>query len=146
VAIWLVAAAALLATMHTRYDRGVEFEDPQIVHLGGMLEPFPGQMSRFLFRNGWRVWHGQGVQAPVHVAPGARVLLDGWAEGPARTEGTLLANWDGGPTIPIALAPWPAHPLIVPAPAGGGRLHLRLSLDAPNGGRATFDRLVIEQR
>ncbi|MCS7183209.1 MAG: hypothetical protein NZ869_08905, partial [Thermoanaerobaculum sp.] len=62
VALWLLAAAGLVAAVRAVPDRVVELEDPQVVRLGGLLEPHPGAWSRFLYPNGWRVASGEGVR------------------------------------------------------------------------------------
>jgi hypothetical protein len=143
VAVWLVVAAAFIVVLTQRYDHVVDAEDPQVVHLGGRLEPPVGTFARFTFPNGWRVGDGEGVEASLHLPRGARIRIEGWATGSASAAGTLLASWDKGATSEFGLAGWPTRPMILPAPAEGGRHRLTLLLRAPAGGEVVLDRLVV---
>jgi hypothetical protein len=143
VAVWLTIAASFVVVLTERCDHVVEFEDPQIERIGGKLEPPPGTFSRFTVINGWRVSDGEGIEVPLRVPPGARVRIEGWAEGAARRSGVLSSGWDGGPPAMLRLQGWPERSLLVPAPAEGGRHHLRLLLRAPEGGEAVLYRAIV---
>ncbi|HUK13992.1 MAG TPA: hypothetical protein VLW17_11885 [Thermoanaerobaculaceae bacterium] len=143
VAIWLLAAAGTVAVLTARFDRVVELEDPQVVALGGKLEPPEGTFARFTVPNGWRLADGEAVEVPLHLASGSRLRLEGWAEGAAGSSGAVIASWPGAPPVRIPLTGWPRREVMLPAPSAGGRLRLRLSLSAPGGGEAVLDRLVV---
>ncbi|MFI5143576.1 MAG: hypothetical protein ACHQHM_06080, partial [Thermoanaerobaculales bacterium] len=142
-AVWLAIAAGFLFVLAQRCDHVVEFEDPQIERIGGKLEPPPGTFSRFAVRNGWRVSDGEGVDAPLNLPPGALVQIEGWTEGVGTPAGALVVTWDGGPPTVLRLQSWPAHSLVLPAPAEGGHHRLRLLLRAPSGGEVVLDRAIV---
>ncbi|MGQ9494958.1 MAG: hypothetical protein ACUVRY_01665 [Thermoanaerobaculaceae bacterium] len=143
VAFWLLAAAALVLAVRIVPDRLVEMEDPQVQHLGGMLEPHPGAWSRFLYPNGWRLAHGEGVVVPLRLGANQGLLLKGWVEG-SGSEGCLLMygflpeEVQGTVALPqefrqgLAL---PGHP--------SGRAWLKLTVACPPGVTVILDRLEV---
>ena len=145
VAFWLLAAAALVLAVRIIPDQLVEMEDPQVQHLGGMLEPHPGAWSRFLYPNGWRLAHGEGVVVPLHLGVNQGLLLKGWVEG-SGSEGCLLMHGflpeevQGKVALPqefrqgLAL---PGHP--------PGRAWLKLTVACPLGVTVILDRLEVQR-
>ncbi|MFH1177758.1 MAG: hypothetical protein V1750_10160, partial [Acidobacteriota bacterium] len=131
-------------TLHERLDRVVEIEEPQVARLGGAPEPPEGTFSRFTHCAGWRVANDEGVEAPLNLAPGAQLTLQGWLEGVRRGNCSLLARWDGGEAVEIPLARVGPTGLALPAPAEPGRHQLRLTFAAPPGGALVMDRLLVQ--
>jgi hypothetical protein len=143
VALWLVAGAAVIVTLRTRTDAVVEVEEPQVEHLGGRTEPPEGTFSRFTVPNGWRVGAGDGVALPLNLPAGARVAAEGWLDGTAQQGATLAVSWDDRATVQV---PWTGRGpgrVDLPAPPGPGRHRLRVILQAPTGGEAVLDRVLV---
>jgi len=143
VAVWLLAASALVLALTVRTDAIVEIEDPQIGRVGGSPEPPLGTFGRYTHPNGWRVGDGEGVDVPLNLPPGARVRLEGWLEGPARSGAALAVRWDDAPARAVAVAGTGSATVALPAPPAGGRHRLGIVLRAPAGGEAVFDRVVV---
>ncbi|MBZ5587505.1 MAG: hypothetical protein LAO05_03005 [Acidobacteriia bacterium] len=142
--IGLVTACVFLMVLTHRTDRVVEVEDPQVAHLGGTIEPRKGTFSRFLLPNGWRVHDGEGVEVPLNLAHGARLRLEGWLEGAARTGATLAVRWDGvvARLVPVAGV---AHGSVeLPPSPSEGHHRLGIVFEAPGGGEAVLDRIVVQ--
>jgi hypothetical protein len=74
IAAALAAAAALPVAAARLPTRIVEFEDPQVVKLGGHLYPDRWTIERTRYRGGWVLRVGDRLRAPV-VAGGRRVRL-----------------------------------------------------------------------
>jgi hypothetical protein len=142
--VWLLVGTGVVLAVATHRDHVVELEDPQVVKLGGSPEPAEGTFSRFSYRNGWRLGDGQGVEVPVRLGRIGAPRLYGWLEGRAVTGATLVTSWDGAPAgrIPVAGAARDGS-LPLPISPGAGRHRLRLVLEAPAGGTAVLDRLVL---
>ena len=143
VAVALLAGAGLVAAVTLRYDRVVELEDPQIVRLGGALHPPPGQMSRFAFRNGWRLANLESIDVPLHVPGNARVVLQGWLEGAAKGGAKLALQWRGGTVVHVPLSGKGDFSAAVPAPPSTGRHWLRITGMMPPGGAAVLDMAIV---
>jgi hypothetical protein len=143
VALWLVCAAALVVTLHVRHDAVIEVEDPQVTHLGGRLEPPLLTFGRYLYPNGWQVGTGEGVVVPLNLAAHVRLALEGWLQGSAREGADLVVSWDSGPSERVHVSGAGERSVAIPDPAGGGRHRLRIVLEAPPGGEAVLDRLVV---
>jgi hypothetical protein len=144
-AVWLVVLSGFILVLTLRTDRVVELEDPQVERIGGRPEPPPGTFSRFSYPNGWRVASGEGVVVPLNLPPRAHLRLEGWLDGPARDGAALSMSWDGGaPTSLKVSGPTPGSVSLPPAP-GAGRHRVRIVLEAPPGGEAVLDRLVVER-
>jgi hypothetical protein len=139
----LLLGAGLAADTILRYDRVIELEDPQIVPHGGMLYPPPGQMSRFVFRNGWRLHNMESVDVPVHAPGNATLELEGWLEGESVAGARIAAQWrDGGLAhIPVQGSDPISVPL--PPPPSAGKHWLRLTLIAPRGGSVVLDKIYV---
>ncbi len=143
VAIWLAAAALLVVAVRTRSDRVVEAEEPQVGHLGGRTEPPEGAFSRFTVPNGWRIAGGEGIEVPLNLPAGARVDAQGWLAGPAQQGAALAVSWDDLAPIEVAWSGRGSSPVALPPPPGSGRHRLRLVLQAPSGGEAVLDRVLV---
>ncbi len=142
-ALWLVAAAALVVALHQRLDTFVEVEERQVRRIGGRPEPPEGTYSRFRHRNGWRIADGEGIEVPLRLPERAHLRLEGWLDGHAREGVEFLAAWNGADPERIeASGDQPGSVAIPPAP-GAGRHRLRLVLNAPAGGEAVLDRIVV---
>ena len=140
----LLAATALITAVALRHDRVVELEGAQVRRLGGRIEPPPGTWSVYRRPSGWRVGDGEGVEAPLNLAAGAAVRLEGWLDGAARSGAAIEASWDGAAPVAVAVAGSARGSVPLPAPPGAGRHRLRLVLRA-TGGEAVLDRLVVER-
>lgn len=142
---WLVVAAALVGAAVVRPDRVVEMEAAQVRRFGGAPQPPEGTPSRFTVPNGWRLGDGDRVEVPLRLPPGARVVLEGWLAGPARAGVVLHVRWDDGPEIarPVRGRRRDAR-LVLPGAPGPGRHRLSIRLEAPRGGLAVLDRVVVE--
>ena len=144
VALWLVAAAALVGAVRVRHDRVVEGEAPQVARRGGRPEPAEGTFSSFTYRNGWRLRDGDGITVPLHLPAGAGVRLTGWLEGPAQGGAQVLMDWGSGAGTPLAVQGHELAGVVFPAPSDGGRVKLRLDLRGPPEGVLVIDRLEVE--
>ncbi len=142
-AVWLLAAAALLLALHGRADRVVEVEDPQVSRLGGVLEPPAGTFSRFQRPNGWRLADGDAVEIPLRLPVGAAPRLEGWLDGTAVQGAALEVTWDDRPAVSMPVAGSGRADLTLPTPPGAGRHRLRVRFAAGAGGTAVLDRLVV---
>ncbi|MGV8041744.1 MAG: hypothetical protein AB2L07_17345 [Thermoanaerobaculaceae bacterium] len=143
VAVWLVAAAALVVAVRLRPDRVVEGEAPQVVRRGGSPEPKEGTFSSFTYRNGWRLADGQGVSVPLTLGAGEELRLTGWLEGPAGHGSVLRLRWADGPVAEIRLAGSELAGLPLARSPSAGRTRLHLDLAAPAGGTLVLDRLEV---
>jgi hypothetical protein len=143
--LWLAAATTVVLVLTQRLDRVVELEDPQIQRIAGKSEPPPGTFSRSAYPNGWRVANDEGVVVPLNLPPRAHLRLEGWLDGPAREGAALNVSWDGGAATHLKVSgPTPGSVSLPPAP-GAGRHRVRIVLEAPPGGEAVLDRLVVER-
>jgi hypothetical protein len=145
VTLSLVIASAFLLVLTQRTDRMVDLEDPQVEWIGGRPEPPAGTFSRYSRPNGWRIADGEGVVVPLNLPPRARLRLTGWLDGPAREGATLLVSWDGGARDRLLVSSPVPGSVTLPHPPGPGRHALRITLEAPPGGEAVLDRLVVER-
>jgi hypothetical protein len=144
-AVWLAGAATTVLALTQRTDHLVDLEDPQVERIGGRPEPPPGTFSRFSYPNGWRVANAEGVVVPLNLPRRARLRLMGWLDGPAREGATLIVTWDAGaPDRLLVSSPVPGS-VTLPQPPGPGRHTLRITLEAPLGGEAVLDRMVVER-
>ena len=101
--------------------RIVEFEDRQVIKMGGELYPDPWQPYRPRYRGGWKLASGQAVEAPVVVGGGGfdleiDLLDQGRLPGDAAIKvsaGTRpLASWSlgeekGWRTLTLQGSSWP---------------------------------------
>ncbi len=143
VAFAMAAAAALILVLTERTDRVVELEDPQVVRLGGTVEPPSGTFARYSVPNGWRVAAGDGVEVPLNLPAHASVRLEGWLEGPAQRGAEFAVSWDGAAPAPVRVAAVGPGSVPLPGVPTTGRHRLRIVLEAPAGGEAVLDRLVV---
>ncbi len=147
VAVWLVAASALVATLCLRYDRVVEIEAPQVSKTGGSPVPRPGTASRFRHQRGWRLEARDRVEVPLRLQPDAEVVLEGRLLGTARRSARLVVRWDDGDAVVI---PWRSEEsaafLRLPGPPGQGRRLLTITLRCQPNGAVVLDRLVVRSR
>lgn len=143
VAVALLGAAALVGAAVLRYDRTVELEDPQVARLGGTLHPPAGQMSRFAFRNGWRLGPRDAVEVPLHVPGNASVTVQGWLEGSAVEGATIALQWVGGGLAHVPVARAGDFLAAAPPPPGTGRHRLRITGLVPAGGSAVLDKVIV---
>ena len=144
VGVVLVVAASFLVVLRVGRDRVVEVEDPQVVKLGGTLEPPIGTFSRYGFPNGWRLAAGEGVEIPLHLGQAPGVVLEGWLDGAARDGATLSVSWNGAFAGTVALrGAVPGRVALPPSPPG--RVVLRLVADAPPGGTVVLDRVRVDR-
>ncbi len=141
-ALWLVAAAAVAATLAWRPDARIELESPHVTRHGGILWPPAGQMSRFRFANGWVIGVGEAVEVPVRVAAGARYVVEGYLLEEAVGGCALAVRWDEGPVTTIPVAGASPGALALPPPPGPGRHTLHLAYQGPVGGFAMLDAVV----
>ena len=139
VPLYLVGAAALVATLAWRTDRVVELEAAQVVRHGGSMEPPEGTFSRFLYRNGWRLGGGEGVTVPLRLPANAAVELV------ARGADLVEARWEGGgPVIVLLFSPtFERYPL--PPPPGPGRQYLHLRTLGTGAVEVVLDRLEVHR-
>ncbi len=146
VGVWLAVAAAVVGAAVLRPDRVVELEAAQVRRFGGAPQPPEGTPSRFTVPNGWRIGDGDRVEVPLRLPPDARVMLEGWLAGPARAGAVLHVRWDDGPEIarPVRGRRRDAR-LELPGVPGPGHRRLSIRLEAPRGGLAVLDRLVVER-
>lgn len=145
VALWLVAAATLVAAVRLRPDRVVQFEAAQVLRLGGAPHPPEGTFSRFMQPNGWRLTPGDGVMVPLHLPAGARVLIHGWCDGPDPEESRILGRWDDGPLWQVAAPQTLGDGVLLPPPSDPDRNELTLHFDGPAGVSAVLDRLEVKR-
>ena len=143
VALWLVAAAGLVAAVLARHDLVVEGEAPQVARRGGRPEPAEGTFSSFTYRNGWRLRDGDGITVPLHLPTGAGVRLTGWLEGPAQGGAQVLTDWGVGAATPVEVTGHELGSVVLPGPQAAGRATLRLDLRAPPEGVLVVDRLEV---
>jgi len=67
IAVWLVAAAALVLSLDMRPDGVVEAEAPQVRKSGGSPVPPAGTVARYSHRRGWRLNDGNRVTVPFNL-------------------------------------------------------------------------------
>jgi hypothetical protein len=146
VALWLVAAAALMMALDLRHDQVVELEAPQIRRSGGSPIPPAGTASRFLHRRAWRLDDGDRVVVPLQLREDAELILEGWLMGKAQRWGKLEVQWDDRRPVII---PWRGEGvterIVLPPPPGPGRHRLAITLRSPPHGAAALDRLLVER-
>jgi hypothetical protein len=145
VSLLLLLGAGLVVALATRYDSIVELEDPQVVAYGGTLHPPLGQMSRFAFRNGWRLWNQAMVEVPLRTPGNAALALQGWLEGGAERGATLAAQWRGASPVHVPVKGSKDWVIALPPPPGPGKHWLRLTLIAPGGGSTVLDKIVVSR-
>jgi hypothetical protein len=143
VAVWLVAAAALVVAVRARPDRVVEAEAPQVVRRGGSPVPPEGTFSSYTHRNGWRLGNGNGITVPLHVRGSEPVRLVGWLEGPACDGAVLVVRWGESPASELAIRGGELSGVLLPAAPEGGRHRLHVDLSAPEPGELVVDRLEV---
>lgn len=144
IALWLALAAALAAAVLLRHDVVVEAEAPQVRRLGGSPVPPAGTFSRFEHRRGWRVADREGIIVPLHLGRDAEVWIEGWLVGVAQLGARLEATWDDGQPTVLRVEGAAQHGRVrLPDPPGPGRRRLSVTLGAPPGGAAVFDRVVV---
>ena len=145
IAMWLVAAAALVLSLDMRPDGVVEAEAPQVRKSGGSPVPRAGTVARYSHRCGWRLDDGDHVTVPLNLCDGAGVVLEGWLLGTAQKAAQLELGWDGQEPF---MVPWSGEGaterLWIPSPPGGGRHRLSITLHSPPYGAVVLDRLVVE--
>lgn len=145
-ALWLALATGLAAAIVLRHDVVVEAEAPQVRRIGGDPVPPVGTFSRFEHRRGWKVADREGIVVPMHLAPGSEVWIEGWLVGAAQGGAGLEAAWDGGDPVVLRVAGAVREGRVrLPDPPGSGRRRLSVTLRAPTGGAAVFDRVVVER-
>lgn len=141
VALWLAAATALVGALHAAPDRVVEMEDPQVEHLGGVLEPHPGAWSRFLYPNGWRLFSGDSLFVPLHLGKARGLVVFGWLDG--QESGELCYAFGSLPRTCTAVAP---GPVVVSLPGlSSGRYRLQLQTRLPEGASLVLDKLEVRR-
>ena len=143
VAALLLAGAGFVAGVTLHYDRVIELEDPQILVLGGELHPPLGQMSRFVFRNGWRLRNMDSIEVPVHAPGNASLSLQGWLEGTATGGATIAARWRDGKATHILVTGAKDWTISLPPPPSSGKYWLRITLIAPPGGSVVLDKILV---
>ena len=144
-AIWLLAAAGIVAAVELRTDRVVEAKAPQVRRHGGEPHPPPGTFSRFTHRRGWKLFDGQAVTFPLNLAGDSEVWLEGWLLGSARRGATLSVAWDDdGPRRLRVAGDAPDGRIRVPPPPGSGRHRLRVAVATKPFGAVVLDRVVVE--
>ena len=143
VAALLLAGAALVATLTLRYDRIVALEDPQVVRYGGTLHPPAGQMSRFAFRNGWRLGPREAIEVPLHVPGNADLVVHGWLDGAATGGAAIALQWRDGALAHVQVSGKGDFVARVPAPPSTGRHRLVITGLMPPGGSAVLDNIVV---
>ena len=144
IAVWLVAAAGLVAALATAPDGVVELEAPQIRRSGGSPVPAEGTVSRYSHRRGWRLDDGDRVAVPLRLREDSEVVLEGWLLGTARRRSDLVVQWDDGPaTVLRWMGDDPPERVVLPAPPGAGRHRLEISFFSPPEGAVVLDRVVI---
>jgi len=144
IAVWLVAAAALVLTLGLRPDLVVEAEAPQVRKSGGSPVPRAGTVARYSHRRGWRLDDGDRVTVPLNLRGGSEVMLEGWLLGTAQKTAMLELEWDGQEAF---LVPWSGEgkteSVGVSTPPGGGRHRLSITLHSSPYGAMVLDRLVV---
>jgi hypothetical protein len=147
IAVWLVAASALVATLGLRYDRVVEIEAPQVEKTGGSPVPRPGTVSRFRHQRGWRLEGRDRVEVPLRLRPNSGIFLEGRLLGTAQRSARLVVRWDDGGAVVV---PWRSEDetavLRLPDPPGRGFRQLSITLRCPSHGAVVLDRLVVRSR
>ena len=144
IAVWLVAAAALVLALGQRPDRVVEAEAPQVSRSGGSPVPRAGTVARYSHRRGWRLDDGDRVTVPLNILGGGEVVLEGWLLGTAQKAAKLELSWDEKEEY---LVPWRGERMTerigISAPPGGGRHRLSITLHSPPQGAVVLDRLIV---
>ena len=144
VAVWLVAAAALVLTLGMLPDRVIEAEAPQVRKSGGSPVPRAGTVARYSHRRGWRLDDGDRVTVPLNIRGGGEVVLEGWLLGTAQKAAKLELSWDDKEAH---LVPWRGEGMTesigISTPPGGGRHRLSITLHSPPQGAVVLDRLIV---
>ena len=144
IAVWLVAASALVLVLDLRPDGVVEAESPQVRKSGGGPVPRAGTPARFSHRRGWRLDNGNRLTVPLNLDKGANVVLEGWLLGTARGGAHLELAWDGEEPV---LLKWRGHgvteSLRMPSPSADGRHYLSITLHSSPHGAVVIDRFVV---
>ncbi|MEX1311012.1 MAG: hypothetical protein AB1Z65_11375, partial [Candidatus Sulfomarinibacteraceae bacterium] len=146
VALWLLGAAGLVASITHRTDRVVEAEAAQVRRHGGQPHPREGTFSRFSHRRGWRLADGQGITVPLHLGADSRVFVEGWLLGSAKRGAEIELRWDGEDAVVLPV--WGEGRdgrLEVPRVPGRGRHRLSIRVGAKPHGAVVLDRVVVEQ-
>jgi hypothetical protein len=147
IALWLVAAAALVLSLDLRPDSVVEAEAPQVRRSGGRPVPPAGTVARFSHRRGWRLDDGDRVTVPLNLRKDDGVVLEGWLLGTARRAAKLELRWDAQEPVSV---PWSGdgatESIRLPPAPGVGRHRLSITLRSPPHGAVVLDRLVVEER
>jgi len=143
VGLWLCAACALVVALRSWPDRVVELEDPQVDHMGGILQPHPGAWSRFLYANGWRLGDGQGLTVPLHLRGKGQLVLVGWVEGaPGESCQLSYAFTPQGPKGEFSAPAGARGEVALPSP-GPGRVRLAITTRCGGGATLVLDRLEV---
>jgi hypothetical protein len=144
IAVWFLAAAALVLAIDIRPDRVVEAEAPQVRKSGGSPVPRAGTPARYSHRRGWRLDNKNRVTVPLNLSDGAEVVLEGWLLGTAQKAARLELRWDGQEP---QMVPWSGErateSLQMPPPPGEGRHRLSITLHSPPQGAVVLDRLIV---
>lgn len=144
-ALWLLAAAGLVAAVELRTDRIVEAEAPQVRRHGGEPVPRPGTFSRFTHRRGWKLVDGQSVTFPLNLPADAEVWLEGWLLGAAQRGAALELSWnDGEPKRLRVHGVGRDGRRAVPEVPGAGHHRLTVTVQARSHGAVVLDRVVVE--
>jgi hypothetical protein len=143
-AMWLLAAAGLVAAIELRTDRVVEAEAPQVRRHGGQPHPRPGTVSRFTHRRGWTLRDGQAVTVPLHLPDRAQVVLEGWLLGTAKGGAEVEIRWDDGEPRRLAVrGEGRDGRLRVPNVPAAGRHRLTMTMHSGPHGAVVLDRVVV---
>jgi hypothetical protein len=145
VAVWLIAAAAVVLAITQRHDRVVEIEEPQVSRRGGRPEPPEGTFSRFLHRGGWRLGDGEAIVIPLHLVAASAPRLEGWASGLTSAGFEFRVAWDDATPAALHVGWGPEWTAALPPPPAAGRHALTIALAAPPGTDAVLDRLVVPE-
>jgi hypothetical protein len=143
VAVLLLAAAGFVTVLTLRYDRVIELEDPQVITYGGEIYPPAGQMSRFVFRNGWRLYNMNSVEIPVNTPGNASLAVQGWLLGPATGGATIAVQWRGGKPTHIPLGGAKDWTIPLPPPPSSGKHWLQIFAMTPNPGSVVLDKILV---
>jgi len=147
IALWIVAASALVLTLGLRTDRIVEAEAPQVRKSGGRPVPLPGTVARYTHRGGWRLNDGNRITVPLKLEGENEVVIEGWLLGTAQRRCELALTWDDAePTVVAWQGDGSTERLRMPAPPGEGRHRLSIELRSSPHGAVVLDRLIVEQR
>ena len=145
IAVWLVAAAALVLSLNLRLDGVVEAEMPQVRKSGGSPVPRAGTPARYSHRRGWRLEDGNRVTVPLNLRKDADVVLEGWLLGTAQKTAQLEIKWNEKEPLLVAWSGERAtESLRLSPPPGDGHHRLSITLHSPPHGAVVLDRFVVE--